>query len=502
MSALPRPQPGPPPLRAVPGDSAGDRAHVARASAWTVGSMAVMSVLRLASQMALSYLVLPEHFGAVTLMRTFLTLVEMLSDVGIRNAVIYHPRGEERGFLSTTKSVQLVRGLAMWLTACALAWPAAAFYDEPLLLWLLPIAGFESVNNGLLAVRVYVEERRLRIKGPALLDVLALVVSIVTSVVWACFQAGPWALAAGPLVGGGVRALVSHVCYRAHAVPFGWQRDDARDLFSFGRWVFGGTLVTFVAQQFHMLYLPKFTWLAMFGVYSVVWNFCAQASKPMTALANRVIIPRFAEDGRRSAADHQAAVRASLDHFLPACMLVCLGAGLFAPALFGLFYSDAFTAGGPMGILFAITVWFMILQQVPRSALLSLGASRAVAAMSVWNAGFTVLGIVAGYHFGRFGGAILGNGLGNVAGCVTGWWAMRARQLHVGTGMLRYSLVFLALLELGAAAIWLCDTRGWCDATWASGLVTAVACAPLAAWVWRKTIAPLRRARGSAGGGR
>lgn len=499
MSALPRPEPGPPPLRALPGREAGERAHVARASAWTIGSMVLMSALRLVSQMALSYLVLPEHFGAVTLMRTFLTLVEMLSDVGIRNAVIYHPLGEERRFLSTTASVQLVRGIGMWFTACALAWPAAAFYDEPLLLWLLPFAGFESVNNGLLAVRVYVEERRLNVKVPALLDVLALGVSIATSVVWACFQPGAWALAAGPLVGGFVRAGASHLYFRAHAVPFGWDRAHARDLFSFGRWVFGGTLVTFVAQQFHMLYLPKFTWLALFGVYSVVWNFCAQASKPMTALANKVIIPRFAADGRRSAEEHDRAVRASLSYYLPACMLVCVGAGLFAPALFGFFYSDDFTAGGPMGILFAITVWFMILQQVPRSALLSQGASRAVAAMALWNAGFTVLGIVVGFQQGDIGGAILGNGLGNAAGCISGWWALRARGLHVGTGMLRYSLGFLAIIEAGAALIWWGETRGF-DPAWASVMVTCAACGPLAAWVWRGTIAPLRRSRGSGGG--
>lgn len=494
-------EPGPPPLRALPGRGASELGHVARASAWTVGSMVVMSVLRLISQMALSYLVLPEHFGAVTLMRTFLTLVEMLSDVGIRNAVIYHPRGEERRFLSTTMSVQLLRGFGMWLTACAVAWPAATFYDEPLLLLLLPIAGLESINNGLLSVRVYVEERRLRIAVPAILDVLALAVSIVTSVVWAAFDPSPWALAAGPLVGGFVRAFASHVHYRAHAVPFGWNREDARDLFSFGRWVFGGTLVTFVAQQFHMLYLPKFTWLAMFGVYSVVWNFCAQASKPMTALANRVIIPRFAEDGRRSADDHQRAVQTSLAHYLPACMLVCVGAGLVSPALFGFFYSDSFAAGGPMGILFAITVWFMILQQVPRSALLSLGESREVAAMALWNAGFTVLGIMAGWELGQFGGAILGNGLGNVAGCAVGWWAMRKRGLHLGTGMLRYSLGFLAILELGAGAIWLAERKGLASTAWASVAVTTVTCAPLALWVWRGTIAPLRRARRSDGGG-
>src|SRR5262245_57064382 len=111
--------------------------------------MGAMSLLRLVSQAVLTYLCVPEHFGLVTLMRTFLTLTEMVSDMGIRNAVISHPRGEERTFLGTAFSVQIVRGLGMWLLTCALAWPVALFYEAPLLAWMLPIAGLESVNNGL-----------------------------------------------------------------------------------------------------------------------------------------------------------------------------------------------------------------------------------------------------------------------------------------------------------------------------------------------------------------
>jgi O-antigen/teichoic acid export membrane protein len=240
----------------------------------------------------------------------------MVSDMGIRNAVISHPRGEERSFLGTAASVQLARGLSMWLVTCAIAWPAAAFYDAPLLLLLLPIAGLEAVNNGLFAVRAYVAERRLRLAVPTLLDVLALVVSVATSVVWALFHPGPWALALGPLVGGGARALVSHWLYRAERVPLAWDKGIARELFAYSRWIIGSTTVSFVAQQFHLLYLAKFLSAGMLGVYGVAWNLCAQASKPMTALANRVLIPHLAAAHRDSRSVLEAAMRTSLARFL------------------------------------------------------------------------------------------------------------------------------------------------------------------------------------------
>ncbi|MSR62045.1 MAG: hypothetical protein EXS08_06340 [Planctomycetes bacterium] len=487
MGALPRAQPGPPPLRAVPRGDAGERQRLTHASAWTVSSMIVMSVLRLGSQMALSYLCLPEHFGAIALMRTFLTFVEMTSDMGIRGAIAYHPKGEEREFLSTAFGVQFLRGLAMWLLTCLVAWPAAAFYGEPLLLFLLPIAGLESVNNGLLSVRVYVEERRLRQMVPTLLDVFALVVSILTSVGWALYSPGAWALAAGPLFGGLARAALSHWWYRRERVPLGWNKDYARELFGYSRWILGSTMVSFVAQQFHVLYLGKFLPLGVLGVYQLAWSFCSQASKPMTALANRVIIPHYAELNRRDPSEHRALVKSSLDRFLPACLAAAVGSGLFAPVLFGVLYDDSFAAAGPMGILFAIVVWFMILQHVPRSALLSLGESRGVAGMSLWNAVLTVVGIVGGYHFGggSITGAILGNALGNVAGCAFGAYVMHQRGLHVLRPMSAYSLLFLVCLGAGVALARALVWQGWLGVPWAFLVATVVLSAPLALWVWR-----------------
>jgi O-antigen/teichoic acid export membrane protein len=501
MEALPRPQPKPAPLRLVTGPPAdapppeqGGSRRVASASAWTLSSMTVMSALRLVSQVVLTYLCLPEHFGVVTLMRTFLTFVEMVSDMGIRNAVIAHPRGEERSFLGTAFSVQLVRGLGMWLVTCAIAWPAARFYDAPLLLYLLPLAGLESVNNGLYAVRAFVAERRMKLAVPTMLDVLGLVVSIGTSVVWAWFHPGPWALALGPLAGGAARTLVSHAIYRAERVPLAWERETARELFDYSRWIIGSTTVSFVAQQFHLLYLAKFLAQGVYGVYGVAWNLCAQASKPMTALANRVIIPHLAESHRRSPAELELAVRKSLARFLPACLAVCVVAGLFAPAMFGLFYDDSFEAGGAMGRLFAIVVWFMILQHVPRCALLALGASRGVAAMAVWNAVLTVIGIVGGFALegGSLTGAILGNALGNVAGCIVGWRAMRASGLIAGRAMTGYSLGFLVLLGAGVLASVELTRFVEISPSLASLATTALFGLPLAFWVWRTTIPPRR----------
>jgi len=460
-----------------------------------------MSALRLVSQVVLTYLCLPEHFGVVMLMRTFLTFVEMVSDMGLRNAVISHSRGEERLFLGTAASVQLVRGLGMWLLTCALAWPIGSFYGEPLLYLLLPLAGLESLNNGLYCVRSHVAERRMHLAAPALLEVLALFVSIATSIVWCWLSPGVLGLALGPLIGGCVRMLASHVYWRAERVRFAWDAAVARELFGYSRWIIGSTTVSFVAQQFHLLYLGKLLASGPLGIYGLAWNFCAQASKPMTALANKVLIPHLAEAVRGGPEALGPALRRSSARYLPACLLVCLGAGLFAPAMFGFFYEASFAEGGTLGELFAIVVWFMILQQVPRCTLLALGNSRAVASMAGWNAAVTVVGILGGYALGdgSVTGAILGNALGNVAGCCAGWLAMRALGLRLGRMLGLYSLAFLGCLGIGVAGMRLVVAQGWTSPAVASLVASVAVGLPLGAWVWRRTLGP-RRARQEASG--
>ena len=463
--------------------------RVAAASVWTVGSMAAMSLVRLGTQMVLTYLLLPHHFGAIALMRVFLVLLEMTSDVGIRGSVIYHEKGEDARFLNTAWTLQVIRGAVMWLAACGLAWPVASFYEEPIFLWLLPVAGLEAINNGFLSVRIFTRERNLDLRLPVVLDWIGLGVSIATTLVWALVEPSVWALAAGPLVGGVFKTVASHRVIPGERLRFAWDREHVRSLFDFGKWVIGGTIVSFVAQQFHVLYLAKFLPLAVLGVYQVAWNFCVQASKPLTVLSNRVIIPHFATFGRQGTREHAGAVDAAVGRFLPACLLITVATGLVGPALFGFFYERSFVEGGAMGRLLAGVVWFMVLQHVPRSALLSIGVSRKVASMALVNALFTVGGIVSGFVLtrGSVPGAIIGNAAGNVAGSVWGVLAARREGLALGAPMARYSLAFLLLSGAGYVATnQLVERLGWSEAL-ASTLVTALFAAPLALFVWRRT---------------
>lgn len=473
------------------------RRRVAGASTWTLGFMGSATALRFLSQIALAHLLAREYFGLIALMRVCLIFVEQLSEVGIRGSVVYHRRGVDAEFLNTAWTLQIVRGFVVWGACLALAGPMAWFYDAPLLGLILPVAGLEAVNNGFLSVALFARQRELRLKLPYVLEWCALAVSVATMLTWAWLSPSVWALVAGPLVGGVVKTVLSHVLIPEVRLRPRWHEESARALISFGKWVYAGTVTAFVAQQFLTLYLGKLVPLAILGVFQVAWNFCAQSSKPLTMLANQVVIPLFAEYGREQREAYSTRVRSALKRFLPVCLFVCVSVCMVCPALFGYFYPDAFIDGGRLGRYLAVVVWFMILQHVPRSALLSLGSSKGVFLMMAWNAVLTVVGCVVGFLVGSVPGAIIGNALGNLAGCVSGALVVRRHGLNLAGPMLRYSGGFLALVACGIQLDRTLELTTGMGASTSALIMTVALGAPLLIWVWTRIGRDLLRARPS-----
>src|SRR3989442_984776 len=101
------------------------RARAMRGMVWAFSSYGVNQFLRLASNLVLSRLLAPKAFGLMALVAVFLSGLQMFSDVGIRPSIIQNRRGDEPDFLNTAWTIQVIRGTALWLLSCLIAWPAA-----------------------------------------------------------------------------------------------------------------------------------------------------------------------------------------------------------------------------------------------------------------------------------------------------------------------------------------------------------------------------------------
>ena len=126
----------------------GARARVMRGTLMTAVNFGGSKGLRLVSNLILTRILFPEAFGMMALITVFSGALEMFSDTGINASIIQSKRGHERIYLNTAWTIQILRGILLYMAALFFGVPAAEFYGEPMLAQLLPVATLSMVISG------------------------------------------------------------------------------------------------------------------------------------------------------------------------------------------------------------------------------------------------------------------------------------------------------------------------------------------------------------------
>ena len=180
-------------------------------------------VLRFGANLLLTRLLVPEAFGLMMIVNTVMVALQLFSDLGIRPAIIQNER-DDPGFLNTAWTMQVWRGVALWIVACATAYPLAWFYDEPMLSLLLPVTGLVAIADGFSSTRLHTLNRNLMLGRLVALRVGSYSVSAVSMIVWAWISPTVWALVAGGVFSAAIKMALSHIALSGPRSRFRWER--------------------------------------------------------------------------------------------------------------------------------------------------------------------------------------------------------------------------------------------------------------------------------------
>ena len=164
-------------------DAADTRKRALQGSVWTLFGYGGAQVLRLGSNLVLAHLLFPSAFGVMALVTVFMQGLQMFSEVGIGPSIIQNSKGDDREFLDTAWTIQILRGFALWIFSCLLSWPASVFFgtNDPSgadLLYILPVIGFSSVLGGFNSTAVFSLNRHLRIASITWLELIPQAISV------------------------------------------------------------------------------------------------------------------------------------------------------------------------------------------------------------------------------------------------------------------------------------------------------------------------------------
>ncbi|MBB1492644.1 oligosaccharide flippase family protein [Paracoccus sp. MC1854] len=429
----------------------GLRGRATRGVAISLGTTAAQQLIRLGSNLILTRLLFPEAFGLMALVQTFMTGLAMFSDLGIGPSIIQNRRGEDPDFLNTAWTIQIGRGVILWLGACALALPAAEFYDEPLLLWLLPVVGLTALIAGFQTTKTMVANRQLRLGRQAVLDLATQSIGILVMISLAWIWPSVWALVIGGLVSSLVGMLAGHLFMPGVPNRLRWDRSAAYDLLHFGKYIFLSSLAGFVVVHSDKMLMGRLVGFGDLGVYNIAFFMAGFPGMLAGILAERILFPLYREIRPSESALNRRRIGQARSLLVGTTIAMFGVLALVGDWLIGLLYDPRYAAAGPMMIVLALMSFPGALTRGNSQLLLAEGNSRDFSKLTLIQAVLILAYMFAGFWFLGMFGILLASGL-----TAASIYPLQQYFLsrHHGTDLRRDALFTLAVLALSGLAIW------------------------------------------------
>lgn len=422
-------------------------ARALRGSAWTGTSHILSQIIRLASNLILTRLLFPEAFGLMSLVTVLMVGVAMLSDVGIGLSVSQSRRGDDRTFLDTAWTMQVLRGLMIFVLILVFAWPVSLFYGEPSLVYLVPVASLSVVISGFNPIRLETAGRHLTIGRVVLLDLISQVAGILATIVCAIIYPSVWSLVIGLVLGAAIRLVLAHFIVPGEASRFHLDKTSSLEILHFGKWIIPSTAFGYLLGQGDRLILGAYLSLEMLGIYNIGQFLAAAPLALASAIVGRVLIPVYRDYSERPTDQGARRLRSMRFALTGSTMAMLLFVAMFAQFLVSFLYDGRYAQASAIMVLISIAGLPQALGLTYDRVAIAAGDTRNFFLLTAFRGTLQTLALILGAHFDGVLGAIIGLIAAGIIGHVAMIWLARK---HLAWDPV-HDVFFTILALMGAA---------------------------------------------------
>jgi O-antigen/teichoic acid export membrane protein len=346
--------------------------------------------LRFVRNMILTRLLAPEVFGLMAIVLSVNSLFQVLTSVGIKEAIIQNPRGTERTYLNGAWWLGLGRSFFLFLIAFVAAPWIASFYAKPELTMLIRVAFVGVLLQGAWSPGAYVALKKMNYWRWVLIMQAGGVIGVTAAVLLALYLENVWALVLGFVLESFARCVLSHVI-----TPFrpGWhfERQDLEALFGYSRGIFGLSALLLIYTEGATFVVGKLCSTHDLGLYAMALTL-ARIPTMLGSMMVDLLIPAFSQIQHQKERVNRNLLKAISLIAIPAipalAFVACFGKPILS-LVYGLRYG---AAAVPLALLFANEV--LITFNMPVSSVfLAIGQPASLRRFSLLRA-VLVIGLI------------------------------------------------------------------------------------------------------------
>ncbi|WP_020568292.1 lipopolysaccharide biosynthesis protein [Neolewinella persica] len=264
--------------------------------AWNSIQVIVNKSFSFVVKLILAKLLFPELFGVVGMAAVFIALIKSLNELGMSAALIQRKEGVLRDAHFETAFWTGIgwSGLMFLIVSYGMGPFASWFYGEPVLAEIMPILGLSVLLSPIIMIHKAKLTRDMNFKRLAMINNSANIFAGILSIALALLGFGLWSL-----VFNSIAAAVFSIPFFFLATKWVprlcWDREAFKDIFGFGVFATGTSLVGVLLTNFDYLLVGKFVSATALGTYTMAFILTDTVRSQVMNVVNSVMYPVYSK---------------------------------------------------------------------------------------------------------------------------------------------------------------------------------------------------------------
>ncbi len=268
-----------------------------RGGVWVFALRISLQIIFTARYLVFLHFIPITDVGLLGIAMLMIDILNKFTNTGF-NAALIQKTDDIKGYLDTAWTVNIIRSVILFAILYFAA-PYLAMLKVPpekvvLTITIIRAVGLLMIANAFNNIALVYFRKELQFNKRFIFEIAATLVNVIVSISIAVIYRSVWSLVLGRLAAALTRCLLSYLMhpYRP-ALKFDLLK--AREMWSFGKWVFAGTVINFLITQGDDLFVWGLLGPASLLLYQLAYKFSNIPATEITTLINQVSFPAYSK---------------------------------------------------------------------------------------------------------------------------------------------------------------------------------------------------------------
>ena len=235
----------------------------------------------------------PNDFGLMGIALLTMSVLETFTQTGFQAALIQKKEGI-KSYLDSAWTFLILRGFVLFIILYFIAPYAAIFFNTPEAKSIIRVIGFSILFQAFTNIGITYFKKELEFNKEFIYQLTGTLADFIVAISAVFILRNVWALVLGMLAGNIVRCLMSYLIH-PYRPRLNFNLEKIKELFGFGKWILGVSIITFLFNQGDDAFLGKVLGVTFLGFYQMAYMIGQLPATEFAKVISQATFPAYSK---------------------------------------------------------------------------------------------------------------------------------------------------------------------------------------------------------------